>query len=397
MSNSAADKHTEERDTRGARYDHLWLGEVVANDDPLNLGRVQVFVDGIFEPDSNWAFPMGFMHGVKEGVWAVPRVGAQVVVFLNNGDVDHPYYMPGPFGAPGGESDVPDQASSTDHYVLRWRGFHCVINGKAGEEKLFVKDEVSGTMLEIDRVNGPGDYTRDVEGNETVNVALDRNVTVETGNEVHTVATGNHTKVVAAGDDTETIGGNKVKTVTGGEVDTINGAAGKVETVTGVGGSTETVAAGPKTITAGLAVTVTAGLAMTLNSGGVLSILGAGVTINSAGGPTNVTSGGLATKTFLGAVNETITGLLTQNLLGAGTLNVTGLYQVIASAIQLGLTANLKKLVHEDFFANAYNAHTHAVGAAPGTTGPPDQLVVPSAAGPDVDLDTVSTQNVTAS
>lgn len=379
MSNSATDKHTDERDTRGARYDHLSLGEVVDNDDPLNLGRVKVFVDGMFEPESNWAFQMGMMHGVREGVWAVPKIGAQVVVFNNQGDVDHPYYMPGPFGAPNGESDVPEQAPTIDHYVLRWRGFHCVINGKPGEEKLFVKDEVSGTTLEIDRVNGPGDFLRDVEGNENVEVALDRNVTVETGD---------HTKTVVVGNDTETIGGNKVKTVTGGEVETINGVAGSVETVP----------AGPKVITAGLAVNVTAGLAMTLSAGGVLSLLGTGVTVNSAGGPTNVTSGGLVTKNFLGAVNETITGLLTQALLGAGTITAAGLYQIIGASIQLGITVGLKKLVTEDVFSLWANGHTHSgVMAGAGNTGAPNETVFPGASGPNVDLANVTTQNVTAS
>jgi len=393
MSNTATDKHTQERDTRGARYDHMWLGEVVANDDPLKLGRVQVFVDGIHEPSSNWAFPIGFMHGVKEGIWAVPRVGAQVVVFLNQGDVDHPYYMPGPFGAPGGATDVPDQVPTgdVDHWVVRFAQWHVVINGRDSDAKMTVKDEVSGTTLEIDRINGPGDFLQDVRGSETVKVNLDRDVTVEQGNETHTVALGNRTKQVTVGNEVETIGGNKTKTVTGGEVDTINGAAGKVETVTGVAGSTETIPAGPKTVTAGLAVNVTAGAAMTLTAGGLLSMIGSGVSMNSGGGPTTVVSGGLVTKQFLGAVQETITGILTQTLNGAATINAAGLYAVIGASIQLGITAALKSLVTQDVFAQWGNLHTHGGGSVP------DQKVVPSATGPDVDINLVTTQNVTAS
>lgn len=382
MTNSATDKHTEERDTRGARYDHMWLGEVVSVDDPLNLGRVQVFVDGIYEPSSDWAWPVGFMHGVKEGIWFVPKVGSNVILFMNQGDVDYPYYMTGPFGAPGGETDVPDQVpnGSVDHVVLRFRRFHMIINGKPGEEKLTVKDEVSGTTLEIDRINGPGNFLRDVEGNENVEVKLDRNVTVEEGNETHTVALGSRVTEITVGNETESIGGNKTKSIGGDEVDGITGS--KAETVSGVGGSTEAIPNGPKTITAGLAISVTAG--------GVLALVGQGLTLNSGTGITNSTSGGLKTETLLGGMIENITGVK--------TINAAGLYAVIGALVQLGITANLKKLAHEGFFTAAYNNHVHTgVMAGGGDTGPPKAKVVAGATGSDIELNDVTTQNVTAS
>lgn len=407
MSNAALDKHTDERDTRDARYDHLMIGEVVSNEDPLNLGRVQVRVPGILEPSSDWAPQVGQMLGVKEGVWAVPKVGSNVVVFLNQGDVDAPFYMTGPFGSPEGESDVPEQATSdVDYYVLRWRQFHLVINGKPGEEKIFVTDEVSGTKLEIDRINGPGDFLRDVEGNETVEVALDRDVTVETGDSTFSVAQGDHDKVVALGDDSETIGGDKTKQVGGGETIDILGSAGQVVNILGTAGKTENTPSGPstenvglaKSIIAGLAVNITAGAAMTLQAGGLMSITGSGLTLNSGGGPTTQISGGVANHSFLGALTETITGLLTQNLNGAATITVTGLYQLIGNAIALGITANLKKLVTEDVFALWANSHTHSgVMSGPGNTGTPNEAVFPGASAPNVDLDDVTTQNVQAS
>ena len=385
------------RDTNDNRYDHMWIGEVVDVDDPLFVGRVKVFVPGVYEPDSPWAFPMGHMLGIRDGFFCVPSVGANVVVFCNQGDVDHPYFMPGPFGAPDGNQDrmtqVPASASSVDFASFRFRNFHVTFDGQPGVEKLTVEDITSGTKLEIDRMTG--DLLEDVEGDMNVEVKEDLNTTVEEGDETHQVLLGDRTTTVAVGNDTETIGGNKAKNVTGDETDTITGA--KTETVLGPAGSTESIPAGAKTVTAGLNVNVTAGLAMLLQSGGLMSLLGSGVSINSAGGPTTIVSGGLVTKTFLGGILENVTGVEVKTVSGTYTITVAGLMSLIASTLVLGVPLDAKKLVTEEMFALWANNHTHPVAAAPGTSGAPDQKVVLGATGPDVELNDVTTQNVTAS
>ncbi len=390
MSNNNPDKHTDERDTRDARYDHMWLGEVVENSDPLFVGRVRVKVDGIYEPDSQWAWPMGHMLGINNGFFYVPEVGAQVVVFCNQGDVDHPFYMPGPFGAPKGVQDrmpqVPGTAGAVDYMSVRWRGFHITADGTEGAETLTIEDLDTTTKIVIDRASG-GDYLRNVEGNEDVEVTGDRNVTVETGDETHTVALGDHTKTVAVGNDTETIGGDKVKTVTGGEIDTITGPAGKVENVLGVAGSVESIPAGLKAITAGLTIAMTAGGAMSLIAGGPVSIVGAGVSVNASAGPTTNIGGGLLTETFLGGVLRTITGAVAETINGALTMTLNGIATFIGTVITLGAgvtppplaSVGYRNLVTTDFFAAYANIHSHAAPAAPPTqqivAGNPAQVI----------------------
>jgi hypothetical protein len=87
----------------------LYLGEVTNRDDPDGLGRVRVLIPAVCEPESAWAFPMGAPGAgtAERGHFEPPAVGANVMVQFLLGDVDHPYYMPGPWGDPEGVSDVP--------------------------------------------------------------------------------------------------------------------------------------------------------------------------------------------------------------------------------------------------------------------------------------------------
>lgn len=418
------DKHTYERDTRDARYDSIFLGEVVENDDPEGWGRIRVKIPGIVEPESRWAFHIGRMFGVKEGIHWVPRVGANVVVWFLQGNVDHPYYAAGPFGAPGGESDIPDQApaGSVDHLVIRWKDMHLTLDGTDGAEKVTIEDLTSGTKLEIDKTTG--NYLRDVEGDETVNVKGDRNVTVEEGDESHTVALGDYVHATSVGNSSETVGGDKTKVITGGEIDSILGPAGKVETVAGVAGSTETIPSGPKTITAGLAINLTAGAALIMSAGaaasltaaGLVSIQGVGVNVSSVGGaPTNNTSAGLVTNNFLGGMFETITGALTRIVTGiasytyqvASTFNYTGLATFnfavgaafVGTPLNLGAGPTYKAVINLDLIP-AFNGHTHdGVTAGGGTSGAVsgNTQIVPGAVNPTYDQNNIVATNVFAS
>jgi len=396
----AEDTHTTERDTRDARYDGMFLGEVVQigpEVDPNKVGQILVKVPGLLEPSSLPAFPIGRAFGVNNGSWWIPEVGTNVIVFLNQGDVDHPYYLPGPWGAPDGVSDVPDQApnGSVDHRVERWRDFHVTFNGEDGSETFTIEDLGSGTKIVIDRPSG-GDFLRDVEGAEVINVAGDRDVPVETGDETHTVAVGKRTTSIQ-GDETKTvIAGNDLKTIT----------AGNETTNVLVGNSTETVALGSKIMTTGAAILQTAGTLFTLLAGGAVSITGASVVVNSGAGPSTMLSGGLMTRTFLGgilesvtgAVARTINGALTETLIGAVFHGVTGTFgrtvsglatytfngglAIIGTGLALGTGPGHKVLVNLDVIAainvmiTAHNTHVHGgIMAGAASTALPSVLV----------------------
>jgi len=73
--------------------DSHWLGEIVSNEDPQNLGRCRIRVFGKFDLIANedlpWAAPCtNNMHGQ----FAVPKVGDIVSVRFDNGNLYQPMY-----------------------------------------------------------------------------------------------------------------------------------------------------------------------------------------------------------------------------------------------------------------------------------------------------------------
>lgn len=70
-----------------------WIGEVVENKDPENLGRCKIKVFGKFDllptNDIPWAFPSNRM---MPGQHAVPNVGDVVAVRFDNGNIYMPEY-----------------------------------------------------------------------------------------------------------------------------------------------------------------------------------------------------------------------------------------------------------------------------------------------------------------
>ncbi len=383
----------DKRETAHPRFDHMILGSVVDRDDPEGLGRIRVHVPGLLEPSSAWALPLGAMYGVKNGIHWVPEVGANAVVFFNQGDEAHPYYMAGPYGAPEGETDVPDEApnGSVDHMVIRWRDFVITLNGKAGEEKASFEDRETGTKLEVTRATG--NFERTVDGPQGDEVATIKRHLTETagGNEQHTVA-GNRTTGIG-GNDTKTVGGNETDTVTGNRTKTIAGT--KTETV----GTTSSELVGvSKAIVAGLNVAITAGGAVNVLAGGAVTLVGAGTTMQSTAGGNSIAAG-LQTNTFLGGINETVVGNVNKTVAGNKTEAVTGTHELsgailklIAAEVKLGIEAATKKLVTRDLFTLWANIHSHA-----GLGSPPTEKIVPAASPPDVDELLVQTANVEAS
>jgi hypothetical protein len=93
-----------------------WNGEVVANNDPLRLGRVQVNVPGLLEP-SGWVLPRGFggvhydVPRTRENYKAegVNRPGDEVEIVFIGGDCDQPRYSRAHGGIPDDAiPEVPD-------------------------------------------------------------------------------------------------------------------------------------------------------------------------------------------------------------------------------------------------------------------------------------------------
>ena len=151
---------TGEFDTDDPRYTGLYIGHVVDRVDPECLGRVRVRIPGLVEPASAWAFPLGTVSGGSDqrGFFAVPEKGAEVGVLFHQGDIDHPYYLSGHWGKPGGATEVPSPARGlspvetpqvrsfeTGRFVL-------VFDDRGSNETLRIQDKTSGDQIEFDGV-----------------------------------------------------------------------------------------------------------------------------------------------------------------------------------------------------------------------------------------------------
>lgn len=89
------------------------LGIVARRDDPLGDGRIKIRIPGIIEPETpNWCEELGGTSGggAQRGTFDPPDVGATVGVLFHRGDPDRVFWLRGPYGRPGGTSDIPDGA-----------------------------------------------------------------------------------------------------------------------------------------------------------------------------------------------------------------------------------------------------------------------------------------------
>lgn len=114
----------------------LRRGIVRKNDDPEQMGRLVIEVPGIID-ESAWALPAGLpgAGNQRQGLWDIPKVGAQVWVLFEAGDVDSPVWLAGPFTRTD-EPNVPTDARAavladpkdahrlrcleTDYFTLTW-------------------------------------------------------------------------------------------------------------------------------------------------------------------------------------------------------------------------------------------------------------------------------------
>jgi len=187
-------------DTKGARLWATYEGIVTQRVDPEGLGRVKVKVPGVLEPESEWLRPMSTFGGSKDrGVFAVPKVGANVEVVFLHGDPRYARYTAGPWGRPGGVSEVPAEAptGNPDIVVIRFGNFAIVIDETVGAEKATILDVTNGSKFEFDLVTG----------NVKVIATGDLNIEATTGKCVVDVKGGNAEVNVTAGDAKVTASG----------------------------------------------------------------------------------------------------------------------------------------------------------------------------------------------
>jgi hypothetical protein len=139
------------------RYPYLYEGECTRRDDPDGLGRIRIRIPGMVEPETpQWVEPIGGTSGghAQRGEFDPPPVGANVAVMFVLGDPDSPRYLVGPWGDPGGVSDVPtggvvegadkQRAAREDAEWLIQR------DSRSGSHKYLVRHKSSSVAILID-------------------------------------------------------------------------------------------------------------------------------------------------------------------------------------------------------------------------------------------------------
>lgn len=153
------------------RYCAMYAGVVVDNRDPERLGRVRVRIPGLVETQTGWALPMGMpgSGAAQRGFWDVPDVGAEVCIWFQGGDVDHPYFLAGNWGRGEQPASIAATEGTTEptqvkaYETARWA---ITFDERPGKELLQIRDKKSGDAIEIDGVA----FGIQIKGSAAVNI-----------------------------------------------------------------------------------------------------------------------------------------------------------------------------------------------------------------------------------
>jgi uncharacterized protein involved in type VI secretion and phage assembly len=116
--------------------DKFWgkyRGQVVDNQDPLNLGRIQPLVPAIAAQPLNWAMPCTPYAGPQVGWYAIPPVDAQVWIEFEGGDPNYPIWSGCFWGGATQEEGPPPEASGPDVKVLQMAKMVVIFNDESGK------------------------------------------------------------------------------------------------------------------------------------------------------------------------------------------------------------------------------------------------------------------------
>ncbi|GAG84386.1 unnamed protein product, partial [marine sediment metagenome] len=171
-------------------------GQVVDRNDPDGIGRIRVFIPGIFEsPDySGWIKPFGLFDAVEgRGFFIVPSMDAMIMIVFLYGDAlktKNARYIVGPWGAPAGVTDVPSEAQvggvvSPDISVMAFNGFAIVVDERDTFKKATLLDRTNGSFIRLDIEAQSIDFSSVLNFNKTV--GQDENTDI-TGDKIETIS-----------------------------------------------------------------------------------------------------------------------------------------------------------------------------------------------------------------
>ena len=160
-----------------------FVGHVADREDPKQLGRVRVTIPSVAEP-TPWAWPVGTGGGGSKdrGLFSVPAVGAEVVVWFVQGSLDFPIYLAAYWGKPKNaegvpESEVPEEAQRTppDNHVLSTESFRVELDETDGAKVCRISSVESGDMVEIDAE----EHTMTIKATSRLQIIADGQVEID--------------------------------------------------------------------------------------------------------------------------------------------------------------------------------------------------------------------------
>ena len=120
----------------------LYLGFVTNNSDPLKRARCRVRIPGVYEPESDWAWPLFPGAGYKNrGIRAPYAVGSLVALIAEQGDRERLFILGGPTVPDDDDEITPltvEQAANV--MSIKLGRFSITIDGNEAHPALYIRD-----------------------------------------------------------------------------------------------------------------------------------------------------------------------------------------------------------------------------------------------------------------
>ena len=175
------------------KFEGIYRGKVVDNDDPDRFGRIKVQIFGVFDNievnDLPWAVPATSLFcgsGVEFGYFAVPEIDSYVWCFFEAEDLYQPVYFAEALDGVHGLSEE-RQVNYPHRRVIKTKnGIYLYIDDLEKEIKLYHPNEEgqAGTYVLVDKlgnvtVQGREITLKDLSGNYLVKIAASGDITVQ--------------------------------------------------------------------------------------------------------------------------------------------------------------------------------------------------------------------------
>lgn len=179
-----------------------YRGRVLDNQDPENLGRIQVSVPYIMgeTPLANWAMPCVPYAGPNAGMFTVPPVEANVWIEFEGGNINYPIWS----GVYWEREQLPEAATGPLIKLFKTEKTSFMIDDTTGACTLETQTEAGVFKLSLDQTGIK------LIGSEQVTITVS-DKTIELKNNMLTVTLGNNAITLKNGEGTITLSAGNIE------------------------------------------------------------------------------------------------------------------------------------------------------------------------------------------